>query len=160
MIEIGQQNPTGNIEVLIPKIDRHNIREIIIKEGEKIVQKNILSKRAEELCTLSLDAVSLSARHFIDYVVLSKTTPPFLYKAVEKKNVSIKDYKNITEGILIELIEKQRLKITSIVTDNLPVQIAALAHWSPDSILNTSDNPKIKKKIVFFHVYVIQLISL
>ena len=73
----------------------------------------------------------------------------FLFKAIEKNFVTIEDYKNVTESILTELIETHKIKISSIVSDNLPVQISALAHWVPESLLNTTKNAKIRK-IFFF----------
>ena len=148
LVKIGKDHSTSSLQSLVPKLTRQKIREVLVQEAQNRTETELSLKRCEEGCTLSIDAGSLNARHFIDYVVSSKITPPFLFKATEKNFVTIEDYKNITEAILTELLEK-KLKIVAIVTDNLYVQVAAMAHWYPDSLLNTSENFKIRQ-IFFF----------
>lgn len=149
VLEIGRKYHTAPSETLLPKLNRHSVRDALIQEARKKKEAQLSIRRQENVCSLTIDAGTLYSKHFIDFVISSRINQPFLYKAVEKYFVTLNDYKNITENILIELIEKHHIQVTSIVTDNLYVQVAALAHWYPQSIINTSSNSKIRKLFFF-----------
>lgn len=149
LILLGQENPTTQIEKLIPTINRKNIREEVVKAGNVRFTKNIENAHNDPAVTLSIDAGTLSHRHLIDFCLTSPSLKPIFYESIAKPVAGVDEYKRITEEELIDIITKHHINIVAIVTDNLPVQITALAHWSPVSILNQSANPSIKQ-ILFY----------
>jgi hypothetical protein len=86
--------------------------------------------------SLVLDAGTIHHRRFLDLVLLSAGLgiPPFLYDAVERTRFCLDDYGEIVGNAIIDL-RRSGVKIKSIVGDNHPVQVMALAHWSPKSLL-------------------------
>ena len=149
LITLGQENPTAQIEKLIPKINRKNIRDEVVKAGDDIFNKSIEKAHNSPAVTLSIDAGTLSHRHLIDFCLTSPSLKPIFYESVAKPVAGVDEYKNITEAELIDIITKHHVNIVAIVTDNLPVQITAIAHWSPTSIINQSTNSSIKQ-ILFY----------
>ena len=68
VIEIGRTFRSRAPEDIIPKLNRHSIRDVLVQEAQQKSETNLNQKRCALLCCLSMDAGSLSARHFIvDY---------------------------------------------------------------------------------------------
>jgi hypothetical protein len=53
--------------------------------------------------------------------------PPFLYEALEKERLTSDNYGSIGKQT-IEQLESKGVKVRSIVGNNLPAQVSALAH--------------------------------
>jgi hypothetical protein len=87
---------------------------------------------------LAIDAGTLSGRKFLNYVLCTPENKPYLLASYEKESLTIEDYKRFTKLAVIEA-RNARIHIIGIVGDNLPVQIKALAHWIPTSLLRESD---------------------
>ena len=151
LIELGQRNPTTPAKSLIPTLNRKNIRPEVVKAGEETFNKKIEQVHNDPAITVSIDAGTLSHRHMIDICLTSPSLKPMFYKSIEKQTAGMEDYMEITEAELIEIFQKYKINVVALVTDNLPVQVMALAHWSPTSILNTSKDPRIRK-IIFFRM--------
>jgi hypothetical protein len=86
--------------------------------------------------SLAIDAGTILHHHFLDIMILAPYSgiEPFLYQAIERERLTLKDYGTI----IIEAIMALRMKnviVRSIVRDNLPAQVQALAHWSNQSML-------------------------
>ncbi len=149
LIELGQANPSTPANLLIPTINRKNIRPSVINAGKVMFNKKIELAHNDPAVTMSLDAGTLSRKHLIDICLTSPSLKPIFYKTIPKAGVGIKEYQEITEAELTEIFQNYKVNIVALVTDNLPVQVIALAHWSPESILNTSQDQRIRK-ILFF----------
>ena len=99
--------------------------------------------------TISIDAGTLSHRHMIDICLTSPSLRPIFYKSIPKQVAGVEEYMSITESEVKTMFNNFKINVVAIVTDNLPVQIMALAHWSPMSILNTSEDPRVRKILLF-----------
>ena len=149
LISYGQIHSTDPIDDLLPTMYPEKIRAEMIDLSKKKFDELIIQAREEPSVCLSLDAGTLSHRHLLDFVIISPSFKPIFYKAVEKTNITTEGYRNIVSEVLNELLNIHKVKVVAIVTDNLPVQITALAHWSPTSVLNTS-NDHLIRKILFY----------
>lgn len=149
LIKLGQENPTIPAEDPIPKVNRKNIRGEVIAVGNEELEKKMFNAHKQPAITISIDAGTLSHRHMIDFCITSPSLKPIFYKATTKQIAGVDEYMKTTESVLLELFQKYKINVVAIVTDNLPLQVIALSHWSPTSLLNTSSNEKIRK-ILFF----------
>jgi hypothetical protein len=84
--------------------------------------------------SLAIDAGTMEPRHFLDIVVLAPSAriKSFLYDAVERATLTTEDSERIAMAAIKELYQK-RVNVRSIVENNLPAQVTALAHWSAQS---------------------------
>ena len=126
-----------------------NIREEVIKVGEAEFNAKIQKARQDPAVTISIDAGTLSHRHMIDICLTSPSLRPIFYKSIPKQVAGVEEYISITESEVKTMFNKFKINVVAIVTDNLPVQIIALAHWSPTSILNISEDPRVRKILLF-----------
>ena len=84
VLEIGRKYHTAPSETLLPKLNRHSVRDALIQEARKKKEAQLSIRRQENVCSLTIDAGTLYSKHFIDFVISSRINQPFLYKAVEK----------------------------------------------------------------------------
>lgn len=88
VLDIGRQYHNQRTEELFPKLNRHSVREILVKEAKKKEETQLSIRRQEHACSMTIDAGSLYSKHFIDFVVSSKIQQPFLTKQL--KNISLR----------------------------------------------------------------------
>ena len=84
VFEIGRKYHTTPLEALLPKLNRHSVRDVLIQEAGKKEEAQLSIRRQENVCSLTIDAGTLYSKHYIDFVISSIINQPFLYKAVEK----------------------------------------------------------------------------
>ena len=149
LIQYGQIKAHSDIDELMPHMNRQNIREQMISVAkDRFLDLMALAHKEPSMC-LTIDSGTLSKKRLIDFCLISPSFKPIFFKAVENSCSTTNDYKNITEEVLNEIFSVHHVKVIAIVSDNLPIQINALAHWSPSSLLNTSNDERIKKITLF-----------
>jgi hypothetical protein len=86
--------------------------------------------------SIAIDAGTIAHRHFLDIMLLAPYTSmrPFLYDTVEQTTLNSDDYGDIVANAITKLYD-EKIVVRSIVGDNLPAQVSALAHWSDKSRL-------------------------
>ena len=148
-IKAGQEIPHLKPEDITPTINRHNIIPIINSTADEIQQQRLATFK-NGFSSLNLDAGTLMHRHFLDFVLSPPilNQKPLLYDALEVTKLGIQEYGHSVLNVLEELY-KSGVRIGSIVGDNHPIQKLALAHFSANSVLKTSDCDAVKS-IRFF----------
>ena len=143
-IKAGQEIPEKPISHISPVINRHNIIPIIHIAAEEHQKQRLLNFK-EGFSSLCLDAATLIHRHFLDFVVCPPSVKgkPILFDAVEVSRLGAKEYGTIVLNTITELF-LNGVRIGSIIGDNHPVQKAALAHFSPTSVIKTSECDAVK----------------
>jgi hypothetical protein len=124
------------------KFTRGRTRNAMIEESNRM-HEAMIAKFAEMPCvSLTIDAGTIERRHFLDIMLLAPYTKmkPFLYDAIEKATLTAEDYGNIVVTAIKQL-HNRNVKVRSIVGDNLPAQVTALAHWSSRSCLKRCEEP-------------------
>jgi hypothetical protein len=142
LLALGRTHPQAEVGPNGCKLYRRRTRSTMLEESERI-QKTEVAKFAQMPCvSLSIDAGTIERRHFLDIILSAPYSElkPFLYTAVERESLTVEDYGNIVIEAIRELNLKN-VKVRSIVGDNLPAQVAALAHWSPRSSLQLAEEP-------------------
>jgi hypothetical protein len=107
-------------------------------EAAKTMHSDLLTSFAKlPSISMAIDAGTIERRHFLDIMLLAPytTLSPFLYDSVEQARLTAQDYGNIVADAIRTLKEVNNVDVRSIVGDNLPAQVSALAHWSPNSRL-------------------------
>jgi hypothetical protein len=139
-VELGRSDPQIHIGSERFKLTRSRTRSVLIESSHKIHQDMIRRFAIFPCVSLAIDAGTIEGRHFLDIMILAPYTKiqPFLYATIEKSSLNAEDYGNIVVTAIKELKQKG-VKIRSIVGDNLPAQITALAHWSSRSILKRDE---------------------
>jgi hypothetical protein len=140
IVDIGRSDPHLQIDSEEYKLTRFTVRQHII-DSSKRIHDIILARFAEMPCvSLAIDAGTIERRHFLDIMILAPYSEikPFLYTAIEEPTLTAEDYGNIVTEIIKVLFQKG-VHVRSIVGDNLPAQVATLAHWSSRSHLKQGE---------------------
>ena len=143
-IKAGQDIRDKSPEQIYPDINRQNIIPLINIAAEDY-QKARLSQFQNGFSSLSLDAGTLINRHFLDFVISPPAinVKPLLFDSLEMSRLGVQEYGSTVLDVVTDLF-KNGVRIGSIIADNHPVQKAAIAHFSPSSILKTSNCEAIK----------------
>lgn len=139
-IDIGRSEPRVHVGSEGCKLSRARTRTTMIEEADRI-HEAMIAKFAQMPCvSLAIDAGTIERRHFLDIMILAPYSKikPFLYDAVEKTTLTAEDYGNIVMNAIKDLYRKH-VNVRSIVGDNLPAQVTALAHWSSRSCLKRGE---------------------
>jgi hypothetical protein len=139
-VEIGRSEPQIHIGSEGCKLTRGHTRSILVEYSRKIHEETITHFSQMPCVSLTIDAGTIERRHFLDIMVLApySRVKPFLYAAVENSTLTADDYGRIVMEAIQELYNKG-VHVRSIVGDNLPAQIVALARWSPRSCLKQGE---------------------
>jgi hypothetical protein len=142
LFAIGQTHPRAQVGPSGCKLYRRKTRTTIIEEGNRIQKANLAKFAQVPSVSLSIDAGTIHGRHFLDIMLLAPYTEltPFLYNAFEAESLTVNDYGRFVLGTIRDL-HTAKIQVGSIVGDNLPTQVTALAHWSPRSSLRAADEP-------------------
>jgi hypothetical protein len=100
----------------------------MIEESNRI-HEAMIAKFVEMPCvSLAIDAGTIERRHFLDFVVLASEMKikPFLDDASEKATDTAEDSRNFVTAAIRQLYQKN-INFRSIVRNNLPAQVTALA---------------------------------
>jgi hypothetical protein len=114
----------------------YRTRKAIIDETS-ILSDTILADYAKRPCvSLVIDAGTIERRPFLDLMILApyRGLRPFTYDSLENERLTADDHGQFVAQT-IEKLRTQGVEVLSIVGDNLPAQVSALAHWSPKSRL-------------------------
>jgi hypothetical protein len=139
-VELGRTDPDVQVGSHGCKLTRAKTRNIIVEHSRKI-HEDMIARVAQMPCvSLAIDAGTIEQRHFLDMMILAPYShlKPFLYDAVENRTLTAADYGSIVTTAIKELHQKG-VNVRSIVGDNLPAQVAALAHWSSQSYLKQAE---------------------
>jgi hypothetical protein len=121
-------------------VSRRQVTRDLLEEGREIFARALKTYRREKSVSLAIETGTIHRRRCLDLVLLStgSSIPPFLYDAVERIRFGPSNYGEIVGNAMTDL-RKAGVKTKCIVGDNHPVQVMALGHWSPKSVLN---NPR------------------
>jgi hypothetical protein len=139
-VDIGRSEPHVRIGSEECKLTRSHTRKIIINRSQAI-HEYVLTKFAQMPCvSLAIDASTIERRHILDIIILAPYSKirPFLYGSIEESTLTAEDYGNIVTEAIKDLFQKN-VHVRSIVGDNLPAQVSALAHWSSHSHLKQGE---------------------
>jgi hypothetical protein len=108
----------------------------MIEAGQHMCNDRIALFGSRAAVSIGIDARTIEGRHFLDIMLLAPDTGvnPCLYTAVKQTRLTAEDHGNIGANAIRDLTQA-KVDIRSIVGDNLPAQISALAHWSTRSYL-------------------------
>jgi hypothetical protein len=140
LVDIGRNESRIRIGSEGCKLTRTRTRRTMVEESNHI-HEEMIAKFAQMPCaSFAIDAGTIERRHFLDIMILAPYSKikPFLYDVIEKATLTADDYGNIVMTAIKELYQKG-VKIRSIVGDNLPAQVTALAHWSSRSCLKRGE---------------------
>jgi hypothetical protein len=136
LVDIGRDDPEFRFGPGGCPLSRYRTRKVMIEEST-LVSEMIVASYAKRPCvSLAIDAGTIERRHFLDLMILAPYSrlKPFLYDSLENERLTSEDYGELVAQTIEELKGKGVL-VRSIVGDNLPAQIVALAHWSTRSRL-------------------------
>jgi hypothetical protein len=139
-VDIGREDPQFRFGPGGCTLSRYRSRKAILDESSALSAMIVKSFASRPCVSLAIDAGTIARRHFLDIMILAPYSRllPFLYISLENDHLTSANY-----GILVrQVIEELRsmgIKVRSIVGDNLPAQVSALAHWSTKSHLRGSD---------------------
>jgi hypothetical protein len=140
LIEIGRTDPNFDIDSEGCRLTRARTRGMMVEYSRKI-HDDYMTRYAQMPCvSLAVDAGTIERRHFLDIMILAPYSKikPFLYDAVENLSLTAEDYGTVVTTAIKEL-HQRGVNVRSIVGDNLPAQVAALAHWSSRSYLKQAE---------------------
>jgi hypothetical protein len=114
----------------------------MMAEAHRIHAEKVAEFAQEPSVSIAIDAGTMARRHFLDIMLLAPhtDTKPLLFRAVEDESFTLKKYGDIV-AVAISDLHDLHVNVRSIVGDNLPTQVAALAHWSGNSRLRQADDP-------------------
>ena len=138
ILTLGQSNPTVSPYQLLPRLSTQTIRSQIIE--------------------MVIDSGSVNSFHFLDICLMIPSTNgltqgqpivmPFNYKTCLMESNTTVNIQREVAAVIIDLKSKG-INVTSITSDNIPMQILAFASWSKNSYLRSDlfDNKDIKRVI-------------
>jgi hypothetical protein len=114
----------------------------MIAEAKTIHADKVAEFAREPSVSIAIDTGTMERRHFLDIMLLAPhtDTKPFLFRAVEEESLTLEIYGSIVAQAISDLRSRE-INVRSIVGDNLPTQVAALAHWSDNSVLRQATDP-------------------
>jgi hypothetical protein len=135
-VELGREDHQFHFGSGGCTLSRYRTRQAIIEELDQLTCR-ILAEVAKRPCaSLTSDAGTIERRHLLDVMILAPSSRlrQFLSNSLENERLTAEDY----GSLVAETIEQHKplaVKVRSIVGDNLPVQVSALAHWGTKSQL-------------------------
>jgi hypothetical protein len=137
-IKIGQQNAQKPTNLLIPTLNRANFNTVLLSLADTATSYHLRILSGEFALSLALDGATFFGRHFIDLVILNTLlAKPFHFELLETGYKNLEHYGGAILTLL-EYLKSKKIHIRHIIGDNLPVQVAALAHFSSKSVLQNS----------------------
>jgi hypothetical protein len=140
LVDIGREDREFHFGRGQCPLTRYRTRKAMIDESTQLSDR-LIAKFAQRPCvSLAIDAGTIERRHFLDVMILApySSLDPFLYDVFERDTLTSDDYGNLVVAVIQELKSKG-VRVRSIVGDNLPAQVSALAHWSHKSRLRGFD---------------------
>jgi hypothetical protein len=137
LLDIGRAEPSLHCGPDGVALTRYKLRKSMTDVAKDIATRRRAQFSELTSVSLAIDAGTIGGRHFLDLILMAPHAvhSPFLYDAVEQSHMTATDYGDIVADRILALRAEHNITITSIVGDNLPIQVAALAHWSPRSHL-------------------------
>jgi hypothetical protein len=135
-LELGRDHPKLTVGTGEVVLSMYRTRTAMIEAGQHICSDRIALFSFRPAVSIAIDAGTIKSRHFLDIMLLAPYTglKPFLYTAVEQTRLTAEDYGSIVAKTICDP-KQAKVDVRSIVGDNLPTQISALAHWSTRSCL-------------------------
>jgi hypothetical protein len=139
-VDIGRQDPQFQFGGERCPLTRYRTRKTMIQESVDLSARLIRAFATRPCVSLAIDAGTIERRHFLNVMLLApySNLKPFLYDSYEEETLTSDDYGRVIAQIIKELKTKG-VRVRSIVGDNLPAQVSALAHWSKRSCLKGID---------------------
>jgi hypothetical protein len=140
LVDIGRENRQFRFGGDQCPLTRYRTRKAMIDESIQLRDRVVRQFAKRPCVSLAIDAGTIEKRHFLDIMILApySSLDPFLYDVLENETLTSDDYGNLIAAIIKELKSKG-VRVRSIVGDNLPAQVSALAHWSKNSRLRGVD---------------------
>ena len=150
-IQIGQVNQGTNPGDLFQQQSRKTFTLQWNKESNEVFHEQLLEYSKQAGSALALDAGKHKSTPYLLIIVTNVlvAAPPLLVRSVRFFGGKTIDYKNAMNEVIIDL-NKEGIKISGIITDNLRSQTSAVDHNIKGSIQNSPDAPPYIRSIIWF----------
>jgi hypothetical protein len=133
-------------------LSAYRTRKTMITVSDRLGKTALARFEKLPAVSITIDAGTIERRHFLDIMLMAPYTPdcpPYLYDTVEKATLSSDDYGEIVGKAILTLHNQHKIEVRSIVGDNLPAQVSALAHWSKKSRLKKKGCDPVLKRMLY-----------
>jgi hypothetical protein len=147
LLKLARQHPDLKVGPGGVALSEYRTRNTLTTAARRIQTDAVRRFSYLPAVSMTIDAGTIERRHFLDIMLLAPYTEsgaPFLYDTVEVESLTSEDYGNIVAGVIQTLKDEHQIEVKSIVGDNLPAQVSALAHWSHKSRLRGT-NPLLNR---------------
>lgn len=141
----GQNNPSKSFEEICPILSRKTLTKKLINYSNLL--KNDIISKFSGYSSLCIDAGKVGHENVLNIVLVKANVPelkPFLFETIYGFRGDYESYKSQIVKT-IKTLEQNKIFISSIVSDNLPVQIKAVDDEHFWSFQNQTEDYSLKK---------------